>query len=221
MEAEVARAIRVYLLNDEVIDWIADQAVEFSKKTVANTDLSLLYAQLSDTERSISNIMKAIEAGIITESTKNRLEQLEDDQKRIKAQITEAKSEIVILSKDDIVAGLMMFKNGDFDDQTFRMKLFDTFVKAVYVYDDNLRIVFSFSGDRNSVTLPLEHDSANKNGIKDTGQECSYKLPSGPLNGAYPNTSEGQDMHFYVYSKRLEDTIVIQFVFSSLFLLPE
>ena len=28
-------------------------------------------------------------------------------------------------------------------------------------------------------------------------------------------------MHFYVYSKRLEDTIVIQFVFSSLFLLPE
>ncbi len=221
LEAEVARAIRVYLLNDEVIDWIADQAVEFSKKTVANTDLSLLYAQLSDTERSISNIMKAIEAGIITESTKNRLEQLEDDQKRIKAQITEAKSEIVILSKDDIVAGLMMFKNGDFDDQTFRMKLFDTFVKAVYVYDDNLRIVFSFSGDRNSVTLPLEHDSANKNGIKDTGQECSYKLPSGPLNGAYPNTSEGQDMHFYVYSKRLEDTIVIQFVFSSLFLLPE
>ena len=47
------------------------------------------------------------------------------------------------------------------------------------------------------------------------------RLPSGPLNGAYPNTSEGQDMHFYVYSKRLEDTIVIQFVFSSLFLLPE
>ena len=189
LEAEVARAIRVYLLNDEVIDWIADQAVEFSKKTVANTDLSLLYAQLSDTERSISNIMKAIEAGIITESTKNRLEQLEDDQKRIKAQITEAKSEIVILSKDDIAAGLMMFKDGDFDDQTFRMKLFDTFVKAVYVYDDNLRIVFSFSGDRNSVTLPLEHDSANKNGIKDTGQECSYKLPSGPLYRSYTNTA--------------------------------
>ena len=187
LEAEVARAIRVHILNDEVIDWIADQAAEFSKKAVANTDLSLLYAQLSDTERSISNIMKAIEAGIITESTKNRLVQLEDDQKRIKAQITEAKSEIVILSKDDIAAGLMMFKDGDFDDQSFRMKLFDTFVKAVYVYDDNLRIVFSFSGDRNSVTLPLEHDSANKNGIKDTGQECSYKLPSGPLNGAYPN----------------------------------
>lgn len=189
LEAEVARAIRVYLLNDEVIDWIADQAVEFSKKTVANTDLSLLYAQLSDTERSISNIMKAIEAGIITESTKNRLVQLEDDQKRIKAQITEAKSEIVILSKDDIAAGLMMFKDGDFDDQSFRMKLFDTFVKAVYVYDDNLRIVFSFSGDRNSVTLPLEHDSANKNGIKDTGQECSYKLPSGPLYRSYTNTA--------------------------------
>lgn len=221
LEAEVARAIRVHILNDEVIDWIADQAAEFSKKAVANTDLSLLYAQLSDTERSISNIMKAIEAGIITESTKNRLVQLEDDQKRIKAQITEAKSEIVILSKDDIAAGLMMFKDGDFDDQSFRMKLFDTFVKAVYVYDDNLRIVFSFSGDRNSVTLPLEHDSANKNGIKDTGQECSYKLPSGPLNSANPNPSEGQDLHFYVYLKRLEDTIIIRFVFSSLFLLPE
>ena len=62
----------------------------------------------------------------------------------------------MVVSKPEMVAGLKVFKNGDVNDQNFRRSLFDTFLKAVYIYDDDIRIVFSFAGDKNTVTIPLK-----------------------------------------------------------------
>ena len=48
-----------------------------------------------------------------------------------------------------------MFRDGDVQDSEYLMKLFDTFLVAVYIYDDDMKIVFSFSGDKNTVQVPL------------------------------------------------------------------
>ena len=170
IENKVAEAITNFVLTDETIDWIADMAVEYSKNAVEASDLNILYSQLSDVERSLANIMKAIEAGIITETTKDRMKELEAERTKLRYKIADEKSNTVELSKDDIVAGLMMFRDGDINDQTFRMKLFDTFIKAVYIFDDNLKIVFSFSGDKNTISVPLEIENECEDvSINDTG----------------------------------------------------
>lgn len=170
IENKVAEAITNFVLTDETIDWIADIAVEYSKNAVEASDLNILYSQLSDVERSLANIMKAIEAGIITETTKDRMKELEAERTKLRYKIADEKSNTVELSKDDIVAGLMMFRDGDINDQTFRMKLFDTFIKAVYIFDDNLKIVFSFSGDKNTISVPLEIENEREDvSINDTG----------------------------------------------------
>lgn len=52
-----------------------------------NTLLPVLNNDLKDVEKSISNLLNAIEQGIITESTKARLEELEKQRKELRFQI--------------------------------------------------------------------------------------------------------------------------------------
>ena len=51
-----------------------------------------------------------------------------------------------------------MFREGDVTDKRFQAKLFDTFLVAVYLYDDDMKIVFSFSGDKNTLRIKLDPD---------------------------------------------------------------
>ncbi len=184
IEDMVTEAIRRYALTDEVLDWIADRAVEFSRQMVAETDLGILREQLANTEKTLDNVMKAIEMGIITETTKKRMHELEAERKALLRKISEEEKSIIVLDKDDILASLMLFRDGDFDDQSFRAKLFDTFLKAVYVYEDNLRIAFSFTSGDDLIDMPLK-DIVDGAGAEGT---CLYKLPSEPLFKSYTNT---------------------------------
>ena len=183
IEDMVTEAIRRYALTDDVLDWIADRAVEFSRQMVAETDLSILREQLANTEKILDNVMKAIEMGIITETTKKRMKELEAERKALLRKICEEEKNTIVLDKDDILASLMLFRDGDFDDPDFRAKLFDTFLKAVYVYEDNLRIAFTFTSNEDLMDLPLKDivDGAGS----DTS--CLYNLPSGPLFKSYTN----------------------------------
>ena len=68
------RIIKV-LFDDETLDKIADKIVALLDED--NKVIPLLEAQLGEVRKSIDNVMKAIEAGIITRSTKAKLEELE------------------------------------------------------------------------------------------------------------------------------------------------
>ena len=46
--------------------------------------------------------------------------------------------------------------------------MFDTFLVAVYVYDDDMKIVFSFSGRKNTVSVPL--DASLVDGIENNAE---------------------------------------------------
>ena len=133
--------------------------------------------QLAGTEHGIKNIMSAIEQGIITETTKSRLVELESERATIKANIAAARADIVTVSRDDIISGLEMFRDGDVHDKKYQARLFDTFLVAVYAYDDDLRLVFSFSGNKNTIQIPIE---SAVNAVENNEAECSFKLCSAP-----------------------------------------
>ncbi|RKJ70830.1 hypothetical protein D7X33_22815 [Butyricicoccus sp. 1XD8-22] len=130
--------------------------------------VSILEDELTETKRVIKNIMAAIEQGIITDSTKGRLLELEAEQTRLTGQIAAGHADIITISRDDIVAGLQMFRDGDVLDKKYQAKLFDTFLVAVYVYDDDMKIVFSFSGRKNTVGVPL--DASLVDGIENSAE---------------------------------------------------
>ena len=156
IEEVVARSIRDYCLQDDIIEIIADKTLEYNRRKLENSEIGILRNELADVQIGIKNIMKAIEAGILTETTRSRLLELEDQQNQLRGKIAAAEADIVPISREDLVAGLTMFRDGDIKSKKFQAKLFDVFLRAVYLYDDHLKIVFSFTGDRNSIDLPVK-----------------------------------------------------------------
>lgn len=85
IELKVAQAIRDYALKDDVIEWIADSTVAYNERREQEGQIGVLQDQLATAQRGIKNIMAAIEQGIITETTKARLLELEAEQSAISA----------------------------------------------------------------------------------------------------------------------------------------
>ncbi len=182
IETAVARAIKDYVLKDDVIEWIADSTVAYSKKREEASHIGILEDQLSNTKQAIRNIMKAIEQGIITDTTKSRLLELESEQASINAKISAARADIITVPRSDIVAGLSMFKDGNINDKNHQARLFDTFLVAAYVYDNELKMIFSFSGNNNTATIPFDIDDVENTDadIQSCQGESSFKVFCGP-----------------------------------------
>ena len=91
------------VFQDELIAQIADKLVEL-QNTEDNT-LPLLRKQLADTNRGIENMLNAIQQGILTSSTKERLEELEKLQEELKTSILQAELERPKYSRRTLSSG--------------------------------------------------------------------------------------------------------------------
>ena len=123
-----------------------------------NSDTSYtdtLRANLQETEKALGNLLKAIEAGIFTDTTKSRMEELEEQKKQILASLETAKLRTGLeLTKGHILFFLKKFREMDFDDLDCQKRLVQTFINAVFVYDNRVTITFNYSGDGRTITLP-------------------------------------------------------------------
>jgi len=97
-------------------------------------------------------MLNAIQMGILTSSTKDRLEQLEAQRDELKTAILQAQLERPKYTKEQIVSWISRFKNGNSDDPEYRRQIVDTFVNAVYVYDDRLVFTYNFKDGTETIT---------------------------------------------------------------------
>ena len=139
------------VLTDEAIDRIADAILELQSQE--ETTIPALQQQLKDCDKSIDNMLNAIQAGILTPSTKSRLEQLEAQRDALKASIVQAQIERPQYSKEQIVAWISRFKYGSIDDPAYQKEIIDIFVNAVYVFDDKLVFTYNFKDGSQTITL--------------------------------------------------------------------
>ena len=137
------------VLTDENIDLIATKAMELIEKDFANTSfLAGLQENLKETDKRINNLLKAIEQGIITETTKARLEELENDRKVLVEKIGAEELKKPLLSKERIQFWLYSFKNGSIEDDNYKRLIVDTLINSVYIYDTpggGRKVVFTFN----------------------------------------------------------------------------
>lgn len=149
IEDIVIKMILELIWNDEFIERLADEVIR-----VQETECSavpMLKRQLKNTERSIDNMVKAIEKGIITPSTKNRLEELEHQKEELEKQIITESLEHPLLTHEQVVYWLYHFRENEGKDLRSRQMLVDSFVNSIVLYDD--RIVFFFNYKEGAKTL--------------------------------------------------------------------
>jgi hypothetical protein len=100
--------------------------------------------------------MKAIEMGVVTETTRSRMLELEAEQARLTGRIAAEQADIVQIDREDMIAGLKVFRDGNVKDKKYQARLFDTFLIAVFLYDDGLKLVFGFPGGKHTIDIPLD-----------------------------------------------------------------
>ena len=144
--------IKRIIFDDRMLDSLADEIINYLGQE--STLLPQLRKQLKDCEKGIDNLLNAIQMGIFTPSTKERLESLEQQKEELQIRI--AQEEIIKppIDKDKILFWLHRFRKLDTTKLEHRKRLIDSFVNAIYLYDD--KIVFTFNYKDGSKTITME-----------------------------------------------------------------
>ena len=118
-----------------------------------NHDLKLLERRLNETEKGIENMLNAIQAGIITASTKQRLSALEEEKAELEQSIIETQIKRPVLTREQISFFLGQYKNTDVNNEDERQRLIDCFVNAVFVFDDKIVLTFNYKDGTKTIKL--------------------------------------------------------------------
>ena len=132
-----------------------------------------LQGQLAAVKTSAANLLKAIEMGVITETTKTRMVELEQEQGRLNAQIENARAELVPITRDNFVSLLHIYRDGDINDSKYLASLFETFLVRVDLYDDHFLIWFNPLGQKTPADIPIT--SIENGNADELFDECRSK----------------------------------------------
>jgi len=139
------------IMNDEVMERLIDTLMELQKRE--NTDLPLLKKQLAETEKGINNMLNAIQAGIFTPSTKQRLDELEETKSQLEISILQEEMHKPMLTREQIAFFIYRFLKFDVTKREQRQRLIDSFVNAVYLYEDKIILTFNYKDGSKTITL--------------------------------------------------------------------
>ena len=146
-------------MDDHVIQWLVDGYDEFVVKLRSESLLSTYEKELEDVKKSLRNIMRAIEQGIFTDTTKDRLDELEEERRTLEVNISAERAMLVDVPKEHVQFLLESWRDGDISDPKISERMIDTFIKAVYLYDkdDGYRgkIVCNYTGKNNTLEFDL------------------------------------------------------------------
>ena len=129
------------LNNKQNLEILSEKVMaRYEKQLADNSLLHLLKTQKAESERSLENIMLAMEKGIVTSSTKKRIEDLESKIKDFETKIkTEENKETFSLSKNQIINFILhaLKKNPEF--------MIRLLVKRIVLYDDKIEIYYNYT----------------------------------------------------------------------------
>ena len=137
--------------DDASMNAIIAKVVELQNQE--STDLPIYEKQLKETETGITNMLNAIQMGILTSSTKERLEALEEQRKELQACIAEERLAKPKMKEEFVRFWLLRFRKLDMTQPEQRQALVDTFINAIYLYDDKVLITFNYKEGTETVAF--------------------------------------------------------------------
>ena len=189
IEHLVLKHLRNLVRSEELLEFIAESTYQYY--VAQNSDTSYtdsLQTALAETEKSIANLLRAIEAGIFNESTKDRMNELEEQKKELRVALAAAKlKEELGLKKEHIRFFLHQFADMDYTDIDCQKRLIKIFLNSVFVYDDKVVLTFNYSEDGKILTL---HEI-------DGGSGHSIRIPSGLVHHEKTRSCFRRSAFFY------------------------
>lgn len=186
IEDAIVEALARIANDDDMIDEFADRFMEWQDKKERDEELKILEYRSRKNETAIKNIMTVIDSGLVTESIRAHLLDLEAERADIEKGLALHRIQEPVLRRSEVVFFLRSFRDGDTSDPEWRIFLIETFLRAAYLYDDGrLLLTLNYGGNNNELTVQLAEKAVNE------GEALSSNLaPSGPPNGANLNLIE-------------------------------
>ena len=98
-------------------------------------------------------MLNAMQAGILTKSTKARLEELEAQKEKLELDIMKEQLHDETLTRDQVVLWLKTLKTLDLTNDDNKRILVDTFINSIIVYDNKLAVSFNFRDGAGDIPL--------------------------------------------------------------------
>ena len=173
LEDLVVRETMKLIQDDAVIDKIVQLVMDVQNQE--NTTIPLLEKQLREVNKKLDNLMKAIEDGLYTRTTKERLEALEIQKDELTAKIADEKLKKPSFNENFIRFWLMKFRKFDISQKKQRKALIEIFVNAIFLYDDRMLITFNYKDGTQTVRF---EDALTADGVE--GKSSDLSSSAGP-----------------------------------------
>lgn len=151
IEDLVVRETMKMVMDDKAIEAIVSMLMDLQDRE--NVNLPLYEQQLRETDTAIQNVLNAIQQGVLTKSTKGRLEELEAAKEELENRIACEKLAKPKISAEFMTFWLHRFRKLDVTQQSHRKMLIDTFINAIFLYDDKLVITFNYRDGSKTISL--------------------------------------------------------------------
>ena len=176
LEDLVVRETMKLIQDDAVIDKIVQLVMDVQNQE--NTMIPLLEKQLREVNKKLDNLMKAIEDGLYTRTTKERLEALEIQKDELTAKIADEKLKKPSFNEDFIRFWLLKFRKFDISQKKQRKALIEIFVNAIFLYDDRMLITFNYKDGTQTVRF---EDTLTADDTKEKSSDLSSLAGGEPL----------------------------------------
>lgn len=166
-EELVTAELKKIISSKEVVEWLADGVIRFLKESQENDEIELLKQKLTAVNREKENTLKAIRMGVIAVSVQKMLEGLEAEADSLAAKIAiEQDKARTDITREHVIAWIETFQEGDVTDKDFQEQLIDAFLVRAYLYDNHLRMVFTYTGENtNEIDVPFDIDAVDSEAI--------------------------------------------------------
>ena len=152
LEEMVLNTTLLLLNKPENLSVIADEVIAVHQKRAREQAvLTLLRDQRSKAQKALDNLMKALEAGIFTATTKDRITELESEIDELNGRIlSEECKEANLLTKEDVETFLLDALKAE------PQLLIDTLIDKIILFDDKIEIFYKYSKNNNPDDLTKE-----------------------------------------------------------------
>ena len=159
------------MLTEERIKDIILTVMEVQEQE--STALPLYEQQLREANTGIENLLNAIQQGILTKSTKERLEQLEATRDEMETRIALEKLAKPRISEEHVRHFLEKLRRLDISKPEHRKTLINVFVNAVYVYNDKIVISCNYKDGTKTVNFSeMEGALTTRSSVSGSDLDC-------------------------------------------------
>ena len=151
-------------MTDENIELIAKEIVKVAERDREHSNVRRLEKLLSDNEKAVANLMKALETGEIAELIAARIKEKQQEHAEIEKQLAAENVALVRLTEPQIKFFLTQIRDGDANDPTYRKALVTALVNRIYLYDDKITFILNAGNAPVEITEQLLDDIENAGG---------------------------------------------------------